>query len=196
MWRTTRIGQRHSSIIKNFNPRPPCGGRPRYLCSSGGSFAFQSTSPVWRTTKRDNSSRQYLHHFNPRPPCGGRQISLSRSSNSSPFQSTSPVWRTTRSSPRIVLVTPISIHVPRVEDDFAGFSVVAVVLDFNPRPPCGGRLTSIYRRFMRGERISIHVPRVEDDRIPAGILTDVYNFNPRPPCGGRPADKRRNKMKI
>ena len=24
-----RIGQRHSTIIKNFNPRPPGGGRPK-----------------------------------------------------------------------------------------------------------------------------------------------------------------------
>ena len=55
----------------------------------------------------------------------------------------------------------ISIHVPRVEDDFC---CVACAYPFF---------------------ISIHVPRVEDDvgqKVKAG---DVVDFNPRPPCGGR-----------
>ena len=55
----------------------------------------------------------------------------------------------------------ISIHVPRVEDDFVNHGVVAVA------------------------GISIHVPRVEDDvrfKLPT---TGAIHFNPRPPCGGR-----------
>ena len=34
----------------------------------------------------------------------------------------------------------ISIHVLRVEDDLAEGAGHAVAVDFNPRPPCGGRL--------------------------------------------------------
>ena len=55
------------------------------------------------------------------------------------FQSTSPVWRTTKSVANISSFVSISIHVPRVEDDF-----------------------DITAYFMT-EPISIHVPRVEDD---------------------------------
>ena len=39
-------GQAH----KNFNPRPPCGGRPGMIMARIGMTIFQSTSPVWRTT--------------------------------------------------------------------------------------------------------------------------------------------------
>ena len=55
----------------------------------------------------------------------------------------------------------ISIHVPRVEDDFVCFS-----------------------QFCR-YYISIHVPRVEDDLIFRRLLERKFHFNPRPPCGGR-----------
>ena len=81
-------------------------------------------------------------------------------------------------------------------------------LNFNPRPPCGGR-----HRPQGHDRtqtsISIHVLRVEDDldalsKIPPfdkfqstssvwrttpgvqPLATPPRYFNPRPPCGGRP----------
>ena len=56
----------------------------------------------------------------------------------------------------------ISIHAPRVGGDRLCSSMPAIIIDFNPRPPCGGR-----------QRRS-HTP-----------LLPGY-FNPRPPCGGRP----------
>ena len=57
---------------RNFNPRPPCGGRPYRSASFYNYKKFQSTSPVWRTTCiRDSACSS--SHFNPRPPCGGRQ---------------------------------------------------------------------------------------------------------------------------
>ena len=80
----------------------------------------------------------------------------------------------------------ISIHVPRVEDDFHNFKLLSAVLYFNPRPPCGGRLfllsvqssfflfqstspvwrtTSIMIVSLIYQIISIHVPRVEDDHV-------------------------------
>ena len=77
------------------------------------------------------------------------------------FQSTSPVWRTTvRCESRgrrhfISIHVPrveddtlevddlddavISIHVPRVEDDVGVYDKLPRRVDFNPRPPCGGR---------------------------------------------------------
>ena len=79
--------------------------------------------------------------------------------------------------------------------------------NFNPRPPCGGRLNafdifmlclaiSIHvprvgddsqnSRVGLHKRISIHVPRVGDDILFSPQSPPIEYFNPRPPCGGRP----------
>ncbi len=81
-----------------------------------------------------------------------------------PFQSTSPVWRTTR----------LLLLLPRQNTDFNprppcggrlhGVITLPHVCDnFNPRPPCGGRRNCRTTEVTRNENISIHVPRVEDD---------------------------------
>ena len=151
-----------SSIAKHFNPRPPCGGRPLICDTSLHGGGFQSTSPVWRTTVPIIIISRFLKYFNPRPPCGGRPKPPPQPPLPNPFQSTSPVWRTT--SPYVFIAS------------YNG--------DFNPRPPCGGRrsrsaadttptrfqstspvwrttLLSTMTKLCRP--ISIHVPRVEDD---------------------------------
>ena len=57
----------------------------------------------------------------------------------------------------------ISIHVPRVEDDIKSRRHQDKLCRyFNPRPPCGGRLSD------RQSEIAVR-----------------GHFNPRPPCGGR-----------
>ena len=56
----------------------------------------------------------------------------------------------------------ISIHSLRVEGDLQPMQKCGVLHDFNPLPPCGGRL-------------------------PAGMMAgNASYFNPLPPCGGRP----------
>ena len=82
-----------------FNPRPPCGGRPRlgrwcilglkvsihvprveddflYQLIAASQLRFQSTSPVWRTTLDSAGATGEDAGFNPRPPCGGRPAAL------------------------------------------------------------------------------------------------------------------------
>ena len=124
-----------------FNPRPPCGGRHRVAC------LYSS-----------------IVDFNPRPPCGGRPVSIKRSSSISRFQSTSSVWRTTAGftdKARFHRLFQSTSSVWRTTTD--GCTCYFPLPDFNPRPPCGGRLT-------RGTHynvhliISIHVLRVEDDQ--------------------------------
>ena len=103
-------------------------------------------------------------NFNPRPPCGGRRVPRDGRNGHSRFQSTSSMWRTTSAHSKGRNQRPISIHVLHVEDDdfyrVIGFGAV----NFNPRPPCGGR--RIQRQDRQGH----------------------YDFNPRPPCGGRRSD--------
>ena len=100
---------------------------------------FQSTSPVWRTTSAFSGGTDLIFYFNPRPPCGGRRPHLLCIVNAILFQSTSPVWRTTMQMTGVESSELISIHVPRVEDDFNGCGGAIKESDFNPRPPCGGR---------------------------------------------------------
>ena len=79
------------------------------------------------------------------------------------FQSTSSARRTTRCAVR------------RATDN----------VNFNPRPPRGGRRMKKTEREPPTE-ISIHVLREEDDRIQRLFQQAVQDFNPRPPRGGRP----------
>ena len=151
-------GEKHG----NFNPRPPCGGRRHTAYNAQCRSQFQSTSSVWRTTVD-------------RAALCERCI----------FQSTSSVWRTTTQTRPCTARRTISIHVLRVEDDniFALYGIFSV--NFNPRPPCGGRhdekdfdadyyqfqsTSSVWRTTILSilfnadvYKISIHVLRVEDD---------------------------------
>ena len=102
---------------RNFNPRPPCGGRLIRDKNLSATAGFQSTSPVWRTTSWRVSAFLIFSYFNPRPPCGGRPREDADEWTEKIFQSTSPVWRTTPTERVWIQWLGISIHVPRVEDD-------------------------------------------------------------------------------
>ena len=124
---------------------------------------FQSTSSARRTTRRDYLLRRQPPYFNPRPPRGGRL----------------------RFCQGLLRTSAISIHVLREEDDPAPLLLWTCPplfqstssarrttahrrhlhpagLDFNPRPPRGGRPdlddVGVPHIF-----ISIHVLREEDD---------------------------------
>ena len=103
----------------NFNPRPPCGGRPGLRQRAlPGETDFNPRPPcggrlgAWRTTEPSP------WYFNPRPPCGGRP-QLGRTSQ---------------------YIVGISIHAPRVGGDAPMRACSQAPRNFNPRPPCGGRL--------------------------------------------------------
>ena len=201
-----RIHCRAGSAYPHFNPRPPCGGRRKTCHGYMWRYEFQSTSSVWRTTLRSPPDTGPTFNFNPRPPCGGR-LPMSHSPPSSClFQSTSSVWRTTAMELNRQALTSISIHVLRVEDDPDGRARKHREKHFNPRPPCGGRLSQrhvltssdnfnprppcggrhqLARVFTQTSAISIHVLRVEDDCAARCRFFPARNFNPRPPCGGR-----------
>ena len=83
--------------------------------------------------------------------------------------------------------SPISIHSLRVEGDFGGCDSNLSCFDFNPLPPCGGRLSSCY-----------HLPVKHNfnplppcgGRLHSAMRHAVHlHFNPLPPCGGRPDER-------
>ena len=104
---------------RNFNPRPPWGGRLKSLDLDDDKMAFQSTpsvgratlgiiifSPniifqstpsVGRATAPTKSPPAELIYFNPRPPWGGRLHQLVETPASKEFQSTPSVGRATGS---------------------------------------------------------------------------------------------------
>ena len=59
---------------KDFNPLPPCGGRPAKTMQSVLFTLFQSTPSVWRETRFPVRTVPLPLNFNPLPPCGGRHV--------------------------------------------------------------------------------------------------------------------------
>ena len=153
-------------LVVNFNPRPPCGGRPHVnapvpvgreisihvlraeddLCSTPGANTgtkFQSTSSVRRTTVRAENAqkRRAISIHVLRAEDDGTAPEMP--SHTAGFQSTSSVRRTTLATyPNVRINSPISIHVLRAEDDLVP----------------GIRLSTC-------QMISIHVLRAEDDPV-------------------------------
>ena len=56
----------------HFNPRPPRGGRPQLVYTVTTLLQFQSTPPARGATAAGQSLRRCIFNFNPRPPRGGR----------------------------------------------------------------------------------------------------------------------------
>ena len=88
-------GAPRRSLKRDFNPRPPWGGRPR----------FSAPYPKNR------------RNFNPRPPWGGRPARRALRSRQLRFQSTPSVGRATLVAVRDMYDGGISIHALRGEGD-------------------------------------------------------------------------------
>ena len=76
VWGTTFISPPRECIRFHFNPRPPCGGRPRQR-GLGGQMVPISIHVL--RVEDDVKSMVLtfpLCYFNPRPPCGGRRHSF------------------------------------------------------------------------------------------------------------------------
>ena len=95
VWRETSVLVFLRSYAGNFNPLPPCGGRPPRHDPPVITMPFQSTPSVWRETSVLVFLRSYAGNFNPLPPCGGRPPRHDPPVITMPFQSTPSVWRET-----------------------------------------------------------------------------------------------------
>ena len=126
-----------------FQSTPPVWGATNGKAISTDELKFQSTPPVWGATCSGMGHSVWLRHFNPRPPCGGRQGIASTVGHVGQFQSTPPVWGATNGYFGPPYEGHISIHAPRVGGDRCGPSYGGWWTNFNPRPPCGGRLLRV-----------------------------------------------------
>ena len=149
------------SFVANFNPRPPRGGR----------HVFGRVRP---------------HHqnFNPRPPRGGRPTQSCETRNTVQFQSTPSARRATPPGLADVCSTLISIHALREEGDLCHLGGRRVLVNFNPRPPRGGRRAApVPGRKPTGFQSTPSARRATS--LPSTTIAPANNFNPRPPRGGR-----------
>ena len=124
-------------------------------------------------------------NFNPRSPCGGRRAFAIISGLRVGFQSTLPVWGATAWYLTKTDEDEISIHAPRVGGDALATASRSGHTDFNPRSPCGGRLSlmnvePVTRSFQST------LPVWGATRPPRRHRCGRQYFNPRSPCGGRP----------
>ena len=126
---------------RDFNPLPPCGGRPSVTASVSLAWGFQSTPSVRReTTKTEETevtkTEISIHSLRAEGDCINRVISQKVVE----FQSTPSVRRETLLT--VQLFSPMYDFNPlppcggrrqRLEQDNQGYD------HFNPLPPCGGR---------------------------------------------------------
>ena len=143
-----------------FNPRAPCGARPRTALVGWPPSSFQSTRPVRGATKPSFPA--------PRPtmisihaPRAGRDAAPPFGGSSGRISIHAP--RAGRDPPVTACsgTLAISIHAPRAGRDFTGKQPYRSYWHFNPRAPCGARLHRPVRR------------------------ASEQDFNPRAPCGAR-----------
>ena len=167
-----------------FNPRPPRGGRRAGYVVIGDTLVFQSTPSARRATEKQLT--EYIRSI--------ISIHALREEGDA------------RQNDGITQALLISIHALREEGDCYSWAEVAGVLDFNPRPPRGGRPASLppstkSRKFQSTPSarrateklepevvhilISIHALREEGDPGSSSAAGRTVHFNPRPPRGGR-----------
>ena len=100
------------------------------------------------------------------------------------FQSTLPVGGATFAGGAAIALRDISIHAPRVGSDPGHDSRPVYIFCFNPRSPCGERL-SIPIWFLWMIPFQSTLP-VWGATTPSSVQTvNIVGFNPRSPCGER-----------
>ena len=171
---------------RNFNPRPPRGGRRCGRHFRYRSTSFQSTPSARRAT---SSSSVYsispiisIHALREEGDVVRSVLSLGRSL----FQSTPSARRATTHSKPTINIMSISIHALREEGDPPSGSTRRQHCDFNPRPPRGGRPSRGKSSDAKTEQFQSTPSARRATRARRWTAwARVCYFNPRPPRGGR-----------
>ena len=170
---------------RNFNPRPPRGGRPYEDTGKIVAVLFQSTPSARRATRHAQACPVGPDDFNPRPPRGGRRqrnhlpashhpISIHAlreegdrcmTPDRSPhigFQSTPSARRATHSGRHGTGLQAISIHALREEGDDK-YNAKCTQINLFQSTPSARRATAPAPRLRHKVDISIHALREEGD---------------------------------
>ena len=176
---------------KNFNPRPPRGGRPKQQNYFIPRQVFQSTPSARRATLSSAAKPRRASNFNPRPPRGGRRTAAgprgraAKNFNPRPprggrpvpsgicvpgvpvFQSTPSARRATTAGEAMPLHLQISIHALREEGDDTAVGTSLYNLGFQSTPSAR-RATVCSQVSGLKLMISIHALREEGDTAGRG----------------------------
>ena len=159
---TFRAGNSRSA---NFNPRTPCGVRPGVVVNSVDRAEFQSTHPLRGATTYSKNNAPCRSQFQSTHPLRGATSSPDKSSRhgsisihaplagcdllqmatktfGASFQSTHPLRGATRRRGIPCRDCGISIHAPLAGCDSRILARYSRQDNFNPRTPCGVRLSS------------------------------------------------------
>ena len=177
----------------NFNPRSPCGERPRLPFLPRTFRAFQSTLPVRGATRLQGSvyfSALGISIHAPRAGsdkiaecvCDSRQISIH-----------APRAGSDDKEYKDALKEIISIHAPRAGSDNMDRRGAACLSNISIHAPRAGSDDDYPTVTMAADGISIHAPRAGSDCNGCGWNIPPRNFNPRSPCGERRAYRKENK---
>ena len=103
------------------------------------------------------------------------------------FQSTCPLRGTTTQEAYEGMTAAISIHVPLAGHDLSFLtSSIYSARYFNPRAPCGARLTALLSACIRIRRFQSTCPLRGTTYFALWVIPHFKHFNPRAPCGARP----------
>ena len=174
----------HRNTARNFNPRPPHGGRQGLSAPHAGVQEFQSTPSAWRATYDNITFRVKLDDFNPRPPHGGRRGSgrrckPSRDFNPRPphggrqlvqcyelfrplFQSTPSAWRATGKHQRSVPMSRFQ-STPSAWRATQSYGSPSREAEIFQSTPSAWRATLRVSHVVGAVGISIHALRMEGD---------------------------------
>ena len=187
---------------RNFNPLPPCGGRPRMCHEISHTTNFNPLPPCGgRLFKLFDCCGQphisihsllaegdvfrvrvvsLIQNFNPLPPCGGRLgTGLADIIVAVVFQSTPSLRRETLTRSRLRTLRKIFQSTPSLRRETRFFSRASTMWNFNPLPPCGGRRSARYPQGAELE-ISIHSLLAEGDEMeeptPCAMCISIHSL--------------------
>ena len=130
-----------------FNPRPPRGGRRVVVFASANGALISIHALREEGDRLSHSFGSKKIHFNPRPPRGGRPFGGEGGTRTHVLISIHALREEGDPLPGATGCTGvISIHALREEGDLRVMMIISVFLNFNPRPPRGGRREKLGER--------------------------------------------------
>ena len=137
----TPAGRLESMANCDFNPRTPCGVRPRHVIILIHYYNISIHAPRAGCDLFGMMIYSAQLYFNPRTPCGVRPAVYGNDKiRSNDFNPRTPCGVRLDSVKSSISSKLISIHAPRAGCDWGVRGHTRIFKYFNPRTPCGVRL--------------------------------------------------------